>query len=113
MLKHYQESLELAMYDFIPLMLRAKQVCKYPPYFEIMTVLWPEVEYVHDPYARMEALKIPDKFKFESFIMAMARKADTINMHKLNTYFKPIVEEIKERYNAPGGILKSDETETP
>lgn len=42
---------------------------------------------------------------FSAIIMAAARKADTINFQKLQMCWPEIVEELRQRYNAPGGAL--------
>jgi hypothetical protein len=49
-------------------------------------------------------------YTFYSLIMAAIRKADTDNLAKLEKEWPEVVEEFKRRYNAPGGIIESDET---
>ena len=43
--------------------------------------------------------------EFYSLLMAAIRFADTDNMEKLRGVFPDIINELKERYNAPGGAL--------
>ena len=46
---------------------------------------------------------------FSSFIMAAMRKADSKNIEKLKFVFPDIWKELQARYNAPAGVLLSDE----
>lgn len=46
---------------------------------------------------------------FDSLIMAAYRKADTYNAAKLEIAFPAICQELRERYDAPGGYLKGEE----
>lgn len=45
---------------------------------------------------------------FYSLIMAAMRQADSINLSKLKQAFPDVYEELKERYNAPAGVIASD-----
>lgn len=45
---------------------------------------------------------------FAAIIMAAARKADTDNLRKLEQCWPGIVQELRERYNAPGGLLEGE-----
>ena len=49
-----------------------------------------------------EGLKVPQK------VMAAAQKADTRNLWALTVSFPDLVQEAKDRYNAPGGMLEGD-----
>lgn len=42
---------------------------------------------------------------FYAIIMAAMRQADTINATKLENAFPEVWAELRERYNAPGGLL--------
>ena len=46
---------------------------------------------------------------FYAIIMAAMRKADGINLEKLKSVFPETFEELKARYNAPGGCLNQRE----
>jgi hypothetical protein len=46
---------------------------------------------------------------FYGIIMAAMRKADTNNIEKLRTIYPKVWEELKARYNAPGGKLEGDD----
>lgn len=46
---------------------------------------------------------------FNALIQAAMRKADTINTEKLIAAYPEIWMELNLRYNAPGGIIPSDE----
>jgi hypothetical protein len=48
---------------------------------------------------------------FYAMLMALMRKADFDNQQKLKVIFPSVWKELEERYNSPGGILKSEETE--
>lgn len=50
---------------------------------------------------------IPD-LPFYSLIMAAMRKADTVNLAKLQAVFPDTWQELQERYNAPGGKLEGE-----
>ena len=52
------------------------------------------------------ALDVP----FYVIIMAAMRQADTPNMGRLQTMWSEVHEEMKKRYNAPGGALSEQET---
>lgn len=45
---------------------------------------------------------------FYALIMSAIRKADDINLAKLTMVFPEVVEEFKQRYNAPGGMLENE-----
>jgi len=45
---------------------------------------------------------------FAALIMAAAQKADTRNLWALTAPFPDLVQEAKDRYNAPGGMLEGD-----
>lgn len=62
-------------------------------------------------YDYKESLKIAKKdYGFYALIMAAMRKADSINIVLLQITFPEIYEELKRRYNAPGGILEEEES---
>ena len=46
---------------------------------------------------------------FAALIMAAMRKADDFNSFQLKSAFPEIYQELRERYDAPGGKLKYDE----
>lgn len=46
---------------------------------------------------------------FYALIMAAMRQADTFNLEALRREFPDTYAELRERYNAPGGVLGSDE----
>jgi hypothetical protein len=45
---------------------------------------------------------------FAALIMAAARKADSLNFAKLESAFRPIIRELQERYDAPGGFIDTE-----
>ena len=47
---------------------------------------------------------------FASLIMAAMSKADSTNIEKLAAAFPEIYDEVRARYNAPGGMLESERT---
>lgn len=49
---------------------------------------------------------------FYALIMAAMRQADTKNAHLLKMVFPHVHEELKARYNAPGGNLPDDGSDT-
>lgn len=51
-------------------------------------------------------------YPFYALIMAAMRKADSYNMIRLQIAFPSIYEELKARYEAPGGMLPEDENES-
>ena len=64
-------------------------------------------------YERSIALDMADE-PFYALIMAAMRRADTTNQRKLWSAFPDTWDELSERYNAPGGLLPSDQaTPTP
>lgn len=66
----------------------------------------------HYDYVKSREIEGLD-FSFASIIMAAARKADDNNLMKLRSVFPTIVEELKERYNSPGGLLPHEKDENP
>lgn len=48
---------------------------------------------------------------FYAIIMAAIRKADTFNSARLRSAFPEVWDEYEARYNAPGGILPTDNRE--
>lgn len=48
---------------------------------------------------------------FYALIQAAARRADTSNMARLQLVFPGVVEELRARYNAPGGLLPGETEE--
>jgi len=48
---------------------------------------------------------------FYALIQAAMRKADDLNLRKLRTAWPELYDELKVRYNAPGGILPGEEKE--
>ena len=54
-------------------------------------------------------LKISSKhYPFYALIQAAMRRADTGNIEKLKSVFPEVWEELRERYNSPGGLLMSE-----
>lgn len=49
-----------------------------------------------------------EDYPFYSLIMAAMRQADTHNMRLLTAAFPAVAEELRERYNSPGGFLPGD-----
>ena len=47
-------------------------------------------------------------YPFASLIMAAMSKADSTNIEKLAAVFPEIYNEVRARYNAPGGTLRSE-----
>jgi hypothetical protein len=67
-------------------------------------------------YAYRESLHLgAEDFGFHALIMAAMRKADSDNIERLKAAFPETWEELRARYNAPGGLLpgESDITEEP
>lgn len=62
---------------------------------------------LYDYRAAAEILK-PDP-PFYALIIAAIHKADTVNLAKLRTAFPDTYAEAEARYNAPGGVLATDE----
>lgn len=48
---------------------------------------------------------------FTALLFSLIRKADTLNLALIESVFPAHVEEMKARYNAPGGCLNEDEVE--
>ena len=49
-----------------------------------------------------------DGNEFYSLLMAAIRFADSDNMTKLQSVFPEVIKELRARYNAPGGVLVTD-----
>jgi len=47
-------------------------------------------------------------YPFYALIMAAMRQADTRNADALSGSFPDIWQELRQRYNAPGGVLSTD-----
>ena len=45
---------------------------------------------------------------FAGLIMAAARKADTDNLDRLSAMWPETVDELRQRYDAPGGLLPDE-----
>jgi hypothetical protein len=45
---------------------------------------------------------------FNAILMALMRKADSINTEKLKQEWPDVWEELNARYNAPGGVLEGE-----
>ena len=45
---------------------------------------------------------------FYALIMAAARKADTDNLDRLSAMWPETVDELRQRYDAPGGLLPDE-----
>lgn len=58
-----------------------------------------------------ESETISQGLSFRAMIMAAMRKADSNNLTKLQEAFPDILEELRARYNAPGGALNEQEME--
>ena len=50
-------------------------------------------------------------YPFYAIVQAAIRQADSVNLEKLRQAFPQVWEELQARYNAPGGVLPSDEIE--
>jgi len=60
-------------------------------------------------YSYRESLELAQRdWGFSALIMAAMRKADTYNAEALRDAFPAIWDELEERYNAPGGLLKGE-----
>lgn len=53
----------------------------------------------------IDALRVP----FDALIMAAMRKADSSNLTRLRAAWPELFDELKARYNAPGGLLEGDQ----
>ena len=51
-------------------------------------------------------------YGFYSLIMAAMRQADTSNSEKLKWMWPEMYEEMRERYNAPGGLIGEEKEKT-
>jgi len=47
-------------------------------------------------------------YGFYTLLMALIRRADTVNLNKLEILFPDEVKEFRQRYNAPGGLLPGE-----
>ncbi len=47
-------------------------------------------------------------YPYYALVMALMRKADSDNMAKLRAAFPETYAELRERYNAPGGVLPGE-----
>ena len=52
-----------------------------------------------------------EDYPFYALIMAAMRQADSHNIHMLDRAFPEVYIEMKERYNAPGGVFNDEERE--
>ena len=60
-------------------------------------------------YDYLEGQKIDGKHPpFYALIQAAMRKADDTNLEKLRRAWPEVWDELKERYDTPGGVLASD-----
>lgn len=60
-------------------------------------------------YAYQESQELATRdWGFYSLIMAAMRKADTDNLDLLKAAFPDVWRELRERYNAPGGMLAGE-----
>ena len=50
-----------------------------------------------------------EDYPFDALIMAAMRRADSFNAEKLQHEFPMLWDELKKRYNAPGGLLVTDD----
>ncbi len=72
-----------------------------------MTIL----EYEAGRRLELKAMEIRNETganEFYSLIQAAMRQADTVNLLALRHAFPAVHDELKDRYNAPGGILPTD-----
>lgn len=51
---------------------------------------------------------IPADVPFYALIAAAVSRADTYNLDALDRAFPGVVDEVRARYNAPGGVLDGD-----
>ena len=61
----------------------------------------------HYDYEKSKEISAKDP-PFASLIMSAGRKADTHNFAKLKLMFPEIINELQERYWAPGGLLPEE-----
>ena len=59
-------------------------------------------------YQRSKRISASDP-SFEALLFALMRKADTFNLAKITGMWPDEWEELRQRYNLPGGILESDD----
>ena len=60
-------------------------------------------------YDYRESIEITHKdYAFYSLLMALMRKADSINAEKLKAMWPDVWDELDERYNAPGGLINDE-----
>lgn len=65
-------------------------------------------EYQSSRTLELKAMEL-DSNAFYALIMAAMRQADTDNARKLREAFPATYRELRDRYNAPGGILEGEE----
>jgi hypothetical protein len=68
----------------------------------------------HSDYATSLAIEIEaleKDWSFRAQVMALMRQADTGNLEALKAAFPDDFEELRARYNAPGGLLPGEEAE--
>jgi hypothetical protein len=58
-------------------------------------------------YERSRVIAATDE-PFYALMMAAYRRADSANAQKIQAMWPDLVDELTERYHAPGGILPSD-----
>jgi hypothetical protein len=58
-------------------------------------------------YEKSRDINLKD-YSFTALIMAAMRKADDFNLAMLKAEFPDILNELKARYNAPGGKLEGE-----
>jgi len=61
----------------------------------------------HFDYEASKRISLDDP-PFYALVMAAMRQADTTNTEKLKAAFPEVYDELRARYNAPGGILPTD-----
>ena len=62
----------------------------------------------HYDYEKSREVASPD-VSFAALIMAAMRKADSSNAEKLRAMWPTMWEELRARYDAPGGVLPGEE----
>lgn len=58
-----------------------------------------------------ESMYLAGEGSFYGLLMASMRNADTYNLAQLQNAFPKVWDELKQRYNAPGGCLTQEETD--
>ena len=65
-------------------------------------------------YDYMQSQQIVHRgYSWHALIMAAMTRADTDNLAALSAAFPETATELRERYNAPGGVLASDRQASP